>query len=49
MANFICWICSQNRPFTEYEGTKLLNEDGDMPCWECILEDEALSEEAENE
>jgi hypothetical protein len=48
LSNLICWICQINRPF-EYLGTKLLNEDGEKPCYECYLEDEESSEEADSE
>ena len=39
MTNFICWICGENRPYAEYEETKLLDDNGDKPCLECITED----------
>ena len=45
MANLICWICSNNLAYKKYEGTKLLDEDGNKPCYECLIEDDALNEE----
>ena len=37
MANIICWICDNNLALKVYEG-KLLDEDGNKPCFECVLE-----------
>ena len=36
--NIICWICDGNLSYKEYEGTKLLDEEGNKPCFECVLE-----------
>lgn len=44
----ICWICSQNLIYKAYDKTKLLDEDGNKPCFECLLEDNALEEENSN-
>jgi hypothetical protein len=38
--NIICWICDDNLSYPEYEGTKLLDDNGDKPCLQCISEDE---------
>lgn len=51
MANIICWICDNNLALKVYEG-KLLDEDGNRPCFECVLEsgdDEENEEEFEPE
>ena len=45
MANLICWICKENRPCKEWEGKKYLDEDGNKPCLECLLEEGAFDEE----
>jgi hypothetical protein len=47
VANFICWICDSNKPYLEYSETKLLDEEGNKPCFECFLEAEEAEEEAE--
>ena len=47
MTNIICWICSNNLTYHDYEGTKLLDEDGSKPCFECLLESGELDEENE--
>ena len=47
MTNLICWICNCNLCYKEYKGTKLLDEDGNKPCFECLNEAEALEEEKE--
>ena len=47
MANIICWMCDQNKVYLQYEGTELLDESGNKPCFECFLESEAAKEEAE--
>ena len=46
--NIICWICRDNLSFQKYDGTKLLDDDGSLPCLECIAEAEEEVEE-ENE
>ena len=38
MANIICWICDSNFPYQKYEGSKHLDENGNKPCFECLLE-----------
>ena len=45
--NIICWICRDNLSFKEYEGKRLLDDDGSKPCLDCIAESEA--EEDDNE
>ena len=45
MANIICWLCKNNLIFKDYDGTKLLDEDGSKPCFECLLESGELDEE----
>lgn len=47
MANIICWICNDNLSYQKYEGSKLLDEDGSKPCFECLLEADAFSEPEE--
>lgn len=48
MMNPICWICDINLSFKYYEGSDLLDEDGNKPCQECIFEaEDAKEEEAE--
>lgn len=49
MASLICWICENNLSYREYQGTKLLDEEGNKPCFECLTEDEALEEDNEEE
>ena len=53
MKNIICYLCNDNLVYQEYEGTKLLDDNGDKPCFECLLEagifDEVPQEEVENE
>jgi len=49
MASIICWICKDNLSFQEYEGTKLLDDDGSKPCFDCLLEAGAFDEETEDE
>lgn len=40
MSNPICWICSQNLVYKAYDKEKLLDLDGNKPCFECFLEDQ---------
>ena len=49
MANIICWICNDNLAYKAYDETKLLDEDGNKPCFECWQEDNATTEEDDNE
>lgn len=49
MSNFICWICEINKAYKEYEDVELLNEEGDKPCFDCIVESEKNKEETEEE
>jgi hypothetical protein len=49
MTNIICWICKNNLPYKEYDGDKLLDEDGSKACFDCLLEDGAFEEEEQNE
>lgn len=49
MANIICWICKIEMSFKNYDGTRLLDEQGNKPCFECILEDQAIVPEDEVE
>ena len=41
--NIICYICDQNLAYQAYEG-KLVSEDGDKPCSECVLESNSLED-----
>jgi hypothetical protein len=36
----ICWCCQVNVAWPEYDGEKLLGEEGEKPCFECVQEDE---------
>ena len=45
----ICYLCDTNLPCQEYEGTKHLDEDGNKPCFECLLELGAFEEEETEE
>jgi len=38
MPNIICYLCRDNLAFKDYEETKLLSENGEKPCLECIAE-----------
>jgi hypothetical protein len=49
MSNIICWICNDNFSFKDYKEAKLLDENGNKPCLECILESETLSPEEEEQ
>lgn len=49
MANIICWICGDELSHKEYSEKKLLDEDGNKPCLQCIFEDEISKEEDDNE
>lgn len=45
MANIICWICNDNLAYQKYDANKLLDDNGDKPCFECMMEDMAKDEE----
>ena len=45
----ICHICDNNVIYKDYKGTKLLDEDGNKPCFECFLESDEASEQEETE
>jgi hypothetical protein len=47
MANIVCWICRDELSYAQYDGTKLLDDDGSKPCLQCIQE-EAQNVEAED-
>lgn len=49
MANIICWICKDNLSYKEYNETKYLDEYGNKPCFECLIEAGAFEEETEAE
>ena len=49
MKNIICYLCEINKVFKEYKGTDLLDDEGNLPCFECYLEAEAAKEEEPNE
>lgn len=38
MTNIICYICKDNLCFKSYEGSKLLDSDGNKPCFDCLME-----------
>ena len=43
MANVICHVCNVNLALKKYDGD-LKDENGDNPCLDCVLEDEAEKE-----
>jgi hypothetical protein len=47
MTNLICWICSNGLAYNKYTGTKLLSDEGEKPCFDCIQESLNVDEEAE--
>ena len=47
MSNAICHVCLVNLSYREYTGTKLLDTNGDKPCFECLLEAKAFDDEEE--
>lgn len=49
LKNMICWICDCNLAHFEYAEKKLLDEEGNKPCAECIREDAELSELTDEE
>ena len=48
MSNPICYLCGVNLVYKEYDGTKLLDEDGSKPCFDCVTEDEQLKSEGDD-
>ena len=49
MSNPICWICSQNLVYKLYTGTKLLDDEGNKPCFDCVEEEYATEEPTDEE
>jgi len=47
MNNLICWICSNGLVYREYTGTKLLSDEGEKPCFDCVSESLCDAEETE--
>lgn len=47
--NIVCHICDSNLAYKDYPGTKLLDEFGNKPCWDCFQEDEVTQEEIKEE
>ncbi len=47
MSNTICHVCEINLSYKEYKGTKLLGENGEKPCFECLLEANAFDDNEE--
>lgn len=45
MANIICYICKDSLAYQDYEGLKLLDDNGDKPCFECLIEAGVFDEE----
>ena len=45
MTEIICWICGCNLAYRLYDDTKLLDENGNRPCLECIAEAEEENDE----
>lgn len=46
MSNVICHVCSVNLALKLYDG-KLVDENGDKPCLDCVLEADVENEEDE--
>lgn len=40
MSKIICHICDSELAYQKYTGTKLLDEEGNKPCLQCLLEAE---------
>lgn len=49
MSNAICYLCLVNLSYREYTGTKLLDTNGDKPCFDCLMEAGAFDEEPQEE
>lgn len=47
MADIICYLCKENRVCQEWQGPKMLDEDGGKPCFECLLEAGVFDDEEE--
>ena len=45
--NMICHICNDALAYFDYNGTQLLDEDGNIPCFDCLLEAGAFDDEPE--
>ena len=45
--NIICYLCDINLTYKDYSGTKMLDEDGNKPCFECLLESGVLDDATE--
>ncbi len=48
MSNVICHICQINLALKQYDGV-LLDEDGNKPCLECVIEDAESNEEEDEQ
>lgn len=49
MMSFFCYLCDTNLPCKDYTGTKLLSENGEKPCMECLLEAGVFDDEEAEE
>jgi hypothetical protein len=49
MTKSICYICDTNLPYRAYNGSKFLDESGNKPCLECLVEEGAFGEEDESD
>jgi hypothetical protein len=45
--NMICHICNDALAYFDYNGTQLLDEDGNKACFDCLLEAGAFDDEPE--
>lgn len=45
MTKAICYICDTNLPYRAYSGFKFLDESGNKPCLECLVEEGAFEKE----
>lgn len=48
MTKSICYICDTNLPFKAYTGTMFLDEQGNKPCLDCLVEENAFEREDED-
>ena len=49
MVNMICYICNDNLIYKADINAKYLDEEGNKPCFECLLEAGAFDEEEAEE
>ena len=49
MIKSICYICDTNLSYRAYSGLKFLDESGNKPCLECLVEEGAFEKEEDDE